>query len=308
MPLVTAKKILERANIGRYAIGAFNVSNLEFVQAITTAAKHENSPVIIQTTESAIRYAGLEQLVTIVRTSVTNTDVQAVLHLDHGRDLSIIKECIRRGYTSVMIDASHLEFRKNVSLTKKVVRFAHRRGVSVEAELGILGGVEDFVKAGRTALLTNPEDALKFVRETKVDALAVAVGTSHGAYKFKSNAKLDIERIKIIKDLVRIPLVLHGASGVTRNVVEKAKRYGAVLQDAKGVPNGEIRKAIRAGINKINIDTDLRLAFTSAIREFLSKNPREFDPRKIIGKGRDAVIRTAIQKIRLFGSSDKAYK
>jgi fructose-bisphosphate aldolase class II len=305
--LTTNKKILEEAEKKHYAIGAFNINNLEFLQAIIAAAEKEISPVIIQTTEGAISYAGVDNLTYLVKTAAKKAKVPVALHLDHGKEIETVKKCIKAGYTSVMVDASHLPFKENVALTKRVVKLARSRGISVEAELGRLQGVEDLISVtAKEAILTNPDDALKFVKQTKVDALAVAVGTSHGAYKFKAKAKLDIDRIREIKELVKIPLVLHGASGVPKDVLEKAKQYGAILVGAKGVPDVEIRAAIKAGINKINIDTDLRLVFTCTVREILTKKPQEFDPRKILGPARDSIEAIVRKKMRLFGSSSRA--
>jgi fructose-bisphosphate aldolase class II len=228
------------------------------------------------------------------------------MHLDHGEDFDTAAKCVDAGFSSVMIDGSFLKFEENVALTKRVVSIAHPRGVSVEAELGKLAGVEERSVEEKEAILTDPEAAVEFVEKTDVDTLAVAIGTSHGAYKFKSTAKLDIERLKKISERVGIPLVLHGASNVPQWIVEKANKYGAAISGAKGTPEEEIRKAISLGIAKINIDTDLRLAFTAAVREVLTNSPKEFDPRQILGPAKDAMKEVAKSKMRLFGSSGKA--
>ena len=243
----------------------------------------------------------------MARTASDRASIPLSLHLDHGKDLEIIQSCIENGFTSVMIDGSHLEFQENMAITKKVVEMARKKAVSVEAELGRLKGIEDKVSVSeREAFLTDPQAAEEFVKKTEVDALAIAIGTSHGAYKFKGEVKLDFERLKEIARRVDIPIVLHGASGVPQSVLEKAERFGAKLPGAKGIPDDAIQKAISLGIAKINIDTDLRLSFIGAIREVLTNKPEEFDPRKIFGPGREAIKQTVQSKMRLFGSSGKA--
>ncbi|MBI2546377.1 class II fructose-bisphosphate aldolase family protein [Candidatus Woesearchaeota archaeon] len=302
--LVSSKEVLSKAQKGRYAVGAFNVNDLEMMQAIVAAAMKLRSPVILQTTEGAIEYAGLKYLAGMIKTAAHESKIPIVLHLDHGKSLNTIKQCIREGYTSVMIDASQYEFRKNVAVTKKVVALCHKKGVSVEAELGTIGGAEDKVEA-RRIILTDPAYAKQFVEKTCVDSLAVAIGTSHGAYKFKGSGRLDIKRLKQIRSKVKIPLVLHGASGVPKDIVKKAVKYGAKLQDVSGVPDSQIQQAIKNGICKINTDTDLRLSFTAAEREFLAKNPGEFDPRKILNPAKQLVQQTVERRIMLFGSAGK---
>ncbi|MCS7095774.1 MAG: class II fructose-1,6-bisphosphate aldolase [Nitrososphaerota archaeon] len=304
--LVTNREILKAAQREFYAVGAFNIQNLESLLAVTEAAAEEKSPVIVAVTPSAIRYGGLKYLSTLVRVAAENLPVPASLHLDHGEDVKTIKECIEAGFTSVMIDGSHMPFEENVALTRRVVEIAHSKGISVEGELGRLTGVEEKTVEEREAVLTDPEEAEKFVKLTGVDALAISIGTSHGAYKFKGEPKLDFERLKSIREKVDVPLVLHGASSVPRRIIEKASRYGAELSGAKGIPEDHIRKAISLGITKINIDTDLRLAFTATVREVLAENPGEFDPRKILGPAKEAMKEVAIAKMRLFGSSGKA--
>ena len=304
--LVTNKEILTSAMAGKYAVGAFNIHNLESLLAVTAAAEEEKSPVIVAVTPSAIKYAGLTYLARLVKTAAQQTSVPMSLHLDHGRDVETVKNCIDAGFTSVMIDGSHLNFEENITLTAKVVRLAHVKGVSVEAELGRLAGVEEVAVEEREAILTDPEAAKEFVQRTGVDALAVAIGTSHGAYKFKGEPKLDFERLTEIKRRVNIPLVLHGASSVPAWIIKKATRYGAQLAGARGIPDESIKEAIRLGITKINIDTDLRLAFTATVREVLATAPAQFDPRKILGPAREAMKHVVKSKMRLFGSSGKA--
>jgi fructose-bisphosphate aldolase class II len=304
--LLTNKEILASAMAGKYAVGAFNIHNLESLHAVVTAAQEENSPVIVAVTPSAIKYAGLAYLVKIVKVAAENVSVPMSLHLDHGRDIEIVLKCLDAGFTSVMIDGSHLEYDENVEVTRKVVDVAHPKGVSVEAELGRLAGVEEASVEEKEAILTDPEAAKEFVERTDVDALAVAIGTSHGAYKFKGEPKLDFKRLKEIKEKVKIPLVLHGASSVPPWIIEKATRYGAQLAGAKGIPEESIKQAIELGITKINIDTDLRLAFTATVREVLATAPSQFDPRKILGPAREAMKEVVKGKMRLFGSAGKA--
>ncbi|MGQ9646053.1 MAG: class II fructose-1,6-bisphosphate aldolase [Thermodesulfobacteriota bacterium] len=307
MPLKTNKELLIAARRGGYAVGAFNINNLEILQAVVSAAEAERSPAIIAVSEGAIQYAGMPYLISMVRTAAAQTSIPVSLHLDHGKDLEVIGACIENGFTSVMIDGSEFEFEKNIEVTRKVVEMAKKRGVSVEAELGRLKGIEEKILVSeKDAFLTDPQSAEDFVHRTEVDALAIAIGTSHGAYKFKGEAKLDFERLKEIARRVRIPLVLHGASGVPSSVLEKAERFGAKLPGARGIPDEAIQKAIGLGISKINIDTDLRLSFVGALREVLVTKPDEFDPRKILGPGRQAIQQTVQSKMRLFGSSGKA--
>jgi fructose-bisphosphate aldolase class II len=304
--LVTNKDLMVPARRKGYAVGAFNINNLETVLAVTEAATEEKSPAIVAVTPSAIKYAGLPYLATIVKTAAEHSPTPLSLHLDHGEDFETVSKCVMAGFTSVMIDGSHLKFEENISLTKRVVDLAHPKKVSVEAELGRLAGVEEKTVEEKEAILTDPEAAREFVNRTEVDALAVAVGTSHGAYKFKAEAKLDFERLKTISLKVSLPLVLHGASSVPAWIIEKAAKYGAELGGAKGIPEQQIQEAISLGIAKINIDTDLRLAFTATVREVLAKSPKEFDPRKILGPAKDAIKEVVKGKMRLFGSSGKA--
>jgi len=304
--LVAGGELLLRARREGYAVGAFNIQNLEGLWAVTGAAVEERSPVIVAVSPGAIRYGGLRLLATAVRTVAEDLPVPLALHLDHGEDLETVSRCLEAGFTSVMIDGSHLPFRKNVDLTRKAVELAHPRGVSVEGELGRLAGMEEKSVEEREALLTDPAQAEEFVRLTGVDSLAVSIGTSHGAYKFRGEPRLDFERLKLIRERVEVPLVLHGASSVPPWAVEKASRYGAQLQGAKGIPEEHLRRAISLGIAKVNIDTDLRLAFTATVREVLATSPGEFDPRKILGPAREAMKEVVREKMRLFGSSGRA--
>ncbi|MEM2202508.1 MAG: class II fructose-1,6-bisphosphate aldolase [Candidatus Bathyarchaeia archaeon] len=304
--LVTNEELLKKARREAYAVGAFNIQNLESLLAVAEAAAEEKSPVIVAVTPSAIKYGGLNYLAGLIKTAAEASPVPMSLHLDHGEDLETVKKCLEAGFTSVMIDGSHLPFEENIALTKRVVDIAHQKGVSVEGELGRLAGVEEKTVEEREAVLTDPREAEEFVQRTGVDALAVSIGTSHGAYKFKGEPQLDFERLKRIRERVNVPLVLHGASSVPQWVIEKATKYGAELAGAKGIPEDHIRKAIALGITKINIDTDLRLAFTATVREVLATSPKEFDPRKILGPAKDAMKEVVKAKMRLFGSSGKA--
>lgn len=305
--LVTNKKLLSAAKAEGYAVGAFNIQNLETLLAVVEASTEERSPVIVAVTPSTIKYAGLEYLAEMAKTAAESTPVPMSLHLDHGKDIETVSKCIDAGFTSVMIDGSHLNFEDNIALTKHVTRLAHSKGISVEGELGRLAGVEEATVEEKEAVLTNPEAAKEFAERTGVDALAVAIGTSHGAYKFKGEPKLDFERLKAIRKKVKVLLVLHGASNVPSWIIKKATKYGAELSGAKGIPDEHIKEAISLGITKINIDTDLRLAFTCAIRETLISSSKEFDPREILGPAKEAVKEVIKGKMRLFGSSTKAF-
>ncbi|MEM0058070.1 MAG: class II fructose-1,6-bisphosphate aldolase [Candidatus Bathyarchaeia archaeon] len=304
--LVSNRELLLAARRGGYAVGAFNIQNLEGLLAVVEAAVEEHSPVIVAVTPGAIRYAGLRYLAGLVRMAAEGSPVPMSLHLDHGEDVETVQKCLDAGFTSVMIDGSHLPFEENVALTRRVVELAHARGVSVEGELGRLAGVEEKTVEERKAVLTDPMEAEEFVKRTGVDALAVSIGTSHGAYKFKGEPQLDFERLRLIRERVNVPLVLHGASSVPQWIIEKAIKYGAELTGAKGIPEDHIRRAIMLGITKINIDTDLRLAFTATVREVLANSPKEFDPRKILGPAKEAMKEVVKAKMRLFGSSGKA--
>ncbi|MFH1316136.1 MAG: class II fructose-1,6-bisphosphate aldolase [Candidatus Woesearchaeota archaeon] len=301
--LTTNKRILDKANKKGYAVGAFNINNLEILQAVIEGAVAEKSPVIIQTSEGAIKYAGLENLASLVK-NASKVNVPVSLHLDHGKDIKLIRECVRKGWTSVMYDGSHLSFEENIRNTRKVVWMAHLRGVSVEGELGTIGGVEDDVSS-RRIIYTDPSMAVEFVKRTKVDALAIAIGTSHGAYKFKGKSKLNFKILKEIKSMVGKPLVLHGASSIPKELVVKANKYGAKLGKARGVSEQDLKKAVKLGVNKVNIDSDIRIAFDAGIREELKKNPSVFDPRKILSPAKELITKVVRRKMRILGSSGK---
>jgi len=304
--LVTGRQILNKAQKGNYGVAAFNTNNLEITQAIIEAAKELKSPVIIQTSEGAIAYAGLEYIFSIMKIAA-KAPVPVAIHLDHGKDLKIIKACIDIGYTSVMIDGSSLKYQKNIEVTKKVVSMAHKKGVSVEAELGALAGIEDFVSVeAKDATLTNPEQAVEFVKKTGCDYLAISIGTSHGLHKFTSEPKLDLNRLQQINKLVKIPLVLHGASEVDKRMVKIAKKYGAKLKKARGVNDALMKKCVKLGINKVNTDTDLRLAFDAGVREIIKTKPAVFDPRDILGKAKEYMKEVAKERIIVLGSKNKA--
>jgi fructose-bisphosphate aldolase class II len=305
MALVTGKSILQKAHLGRYAVGAFNVNNLEILQAIIAAAKKLAAPVIIQTSEGALKYAGPGALKAMVDEAADAAKVPVALHVDHGRDLAVIKDCIRRGWTSVMIDGSHLPFKENIKVTKKVVGWCHKKGIGAEAELGTIGGAEEAIVA-RQIILTEPDTAVEFVRKTGCDSLAVAIGTSHGAYKFAGSGRLDIPRLIALKQKLRMPLVLHGGSGVPDWLVKDAEKHGAQLGNPEGVPDTQVREAVRYGINKVNTDTDIRLAFTAAVRKVLTEQPKEFDPRKYLGPAKELMQQIAEHRMQLFGSAGKA--
>ena len=309
MPLVTTKEMFEKSIKEGFAIGAFNVNNMEIIQAIVDAAKEENSPVILQASSSAIKYARPIYLKKMVEAAVEETNIPIVLHLDHGPDFETCKACIDAGFTSVMIDGSKYDFEENVALTKQVVDYAHPRGVVVEAELGKLAGIEDDVNvAASDAMYTDPMQAKEFVERTECDSLAIAIGTSHGAYKFKGEAKLRFDILAKVKELIpNTPIVLHGASTVIPELVEMCNKYGADIPGAKGVPDEMLNQASKSGVSKINVDTDLRLAMTAAIRKEFAENPSAFDPRKYLGPARDLIKETVKHKIKdVFCSSNKA--
>ncbi|MBR5734401.1 MAG: class II fructose-1,6-bisphosphate aldolase [Desulfovibrionaceae bacterium] len=307
MPLVGPKDMFERAYKEGYAVGAFNVNNMEIIQGIMQAGAEENAPLILQVSAGARKYAGQTYIVKLIEAGLSLTDLPVVLHLDHGGDFQICKDCIDGGFTSVMIDGSHLPFEENIAITKKVVEYAHDRGIWVEAELGRLAGVEEDVKSEKS-VYTDPDQAVEFVERSGCDSLAVAIGTSHGAYKFKGEPKLDLERLDIIsKRLPGYPLVLHGASSVPQEFVEMANAYGGKVGGARGVPEELLRKAAASGVCKINIDTDIRLAMTASIRKFFVEHPEEFDPRSYLKPARQAVSDMVRRKIAtVLGCSGKA--
>ena len=308
MGIVTTKEMFEKAAKGGYAIGAFNVNNMEIIQGITEAAKEVNSPLILQVSAGARKYAKHNYLMHLIQAAVEDTDLPIAIHLDHGADFDICKKCIDGGFTSVMIDGSQHNFEDNIELTRKVVDYAHERGVVVEAELGKLAGVEDDVKvSAEDSSYTDPDQAVEFIQRTGCDSLAIAIGTSHGAYKFKGEPKLRYDILEKITSYVPgFPIVLHGASTVIPEFVAKCNQYGGNIPGAQGVPEDMLREAARRGVCKKNIDTDLRLAMTSAIREMFVNDPGEFDPRKYLGAGRDAIKEMVKHKIvDVLGCNDK---
>lgn len=284
MSLVPVSELLKQAEVGGYAVGAFNCNNMEIVQAIIAAAEAESAPVIMQASQGAIKYAGIDYIVAMAKLAAERTHVPVALHLDHGTSFEQAMQCIRAGFSSVMIDGSKLPLLENIALTRRVLDVARAVGVSVEAELGKIGGTEDDITVSeREALFTDPEEAGAFVRETGVDALAIAIGTAHGQYK--GTPELDFSRLEKIKSIVKIPIVLHGSSGV---------------------PDDAIREAISLGVRKVNIDTNIREAFVAAARKVLDANPKEIDPRKLLGPAREAATAVIREKIRIFGSNNKA--
>ena len=312
MALVTTKEMFEKAFQGGYAIGAFNINNMEIVQGVVAAAKAQNSAVILQVSKSALKYAHPKYLKAMVDAAVEETGLDIALHLDHGPDLETCKECIECGFTSVMFDGSHYDYEENVAKTKEVVEYAHARGVVVEAELGKLAGVEDDVKVdAANATYTDPDQAVDFVKRTGVDSLAIAIGTSPGAYKFKGDAKLDFDRLEIITKKLEdagfhnFPIVLHGASSVDQRCVAMCNEFGGKIDGAKGIPAEMLRKASSMAVCKINMDTDLRLAMTAAIRKSFGENPAAFDPRGYLGDARNLIQELVEDKIKnVIGSVD----
>jgi fructose-bisphosphate aldolase class II len=300
MPLVTSQEMFKNAYAGQYAIGAFNVNNMEIIQGIVEAAKEEQAPLILQVSAGARKYAKHVYLIKLVEAAILDSDLPICLHLDHGEDFEICKACVDGGFTSVMIDGSKYPFEENIALTKKVVEYAHAKGVVVEAELGRLAGVEDAVKVNtKEATYTDPDQAVEFVERTGVDSLAIAIGTSHGAYKFKGEPSLDFARLEKISQLLpNFPLVLHGASTVLPEFVAKCNNYGGEIQGAQGVPEAMLLRAGKLGVCKINIDTDLRLAMTASVREHLATHPGDFDPRQYLKPAREAIKNMVQHKIK----------
>ena len=304
--LVPALQILKKARERHYAVPAMNINNLEALKAITQAAVKMRSPIIVQTSEGAIEYAGMDYLVAMARVAA-KSPIPMALHLDHGKDLKTIKQAIQSGYTSVMFDGSSLSVKDNIAKTKQVVAWARAKKVSVEAEIGAIAGIEDFVSvAEKDAHLTNPKQAADFVKQTGCGSLAVAIGTAHGAFKFKGETHLDIERLKKIAKLVKVPIVLHGASGVMEDVVKLAEYHGAKLGKARGVLDEDIKLAIKFGVSKINIDTDLRLGFTAGVREAVDQMATVIDPRKLLEPAIILMREIAMRKMMLFKSEGKA--
>ena len=311
MPLVTTKEMFQKAYDGGYAIGAFNVNNMEIVQGITRAAKKLSAPVILQCSAGARKYAGHGYLYAMVKEAADETGLPIALHLDHGPDFETCKSCIDGGFTSVMIDGSSLPYEENIALTKKVVEYAHAHGVVVEGELGTLAGVEDDVSVdAEDACYTHPEEVLDFVSKTGVDSLAIAIGTSHGAYKFKPGQKpqlrFDILE-KVGEELPGFPIVLHGASSVNQEHIKLINQFGGEMPDAIGIPEDMLRKAASMAVCKINVDSDIRIAMTAALRKHFAENPKDFDPRKYLTPARDLIEEVVAHKIDVvFGSKDRA--
>jgi len=311
MGLVSTKEMFQKAYEGGYAIGAFNVNNMEIIQGIMEAAGEEKAPIILQVSAGARKYAKHEYLVNLVKASLEYADVPVALHLDHGPDFETCKSCIDGGFTSVMIDGSHLSFEENIALTKQVVDYAHARGVTVEGELGRLAGIEDDINvSAEDASYTRPEEVEEFVKRTGVDSLAIAIGTSHGAFKFKPGTKPQL-RFDILEEIEKrlpnFPIVLHGASSVSQEYVKIINENGGKLDDAIGIPEDMLRQAARMAVCKINIDSDLRLAFTAGIRQHMNENPGHFDPRQYLTPAR-ANIKTLVRHklINVLGCAGKA--
>ena len=311
MPLVSTKEMFEKAYKGGYAIGAFNVNNMEIIQGITEAAKEENAPLILQVSAGARKYAKHAYLVKLVEAALEDTDLPIALHLDHGADFEICKSCIDGGFTSVMIDGSHHSFKDNIELTKRVVDYAHKHNVTVEGELGQLAGIEDDVNVSvENASYTQPEQVEEFVKSTGVDSLAIAIGTSHGAFKFKpgQDPKLRFDILEEVeKRLPNFPIVLHGASSVSPKYVEIINNNGGKLADAIGIPEDMLRQAAKMAVCKINIDSDLRLALTAGIREYMFAHPDHFDPRQYLTPARAYIKELVKHKlVNVLGCNGKA--
>ncbi len=314
MPLVDTRKMFAAAHKNGFAIGAFNVNNMELLQGIVGGVTEKNAPLILQISKGARKYANMKYLRALIDVAVSETDIPIVVHLDHGDSFELCKECIDEGFTSVMIDGSHLPYEENVALTKKVCDYAHSKDpyVSVEAELGRLGGIEeDVVGVAEEDLhkfLTDPDQAVEFVERTGCDSLAVACGTSHGAYKFKKAPKLAFDLLEeLTRRLPNFPLVMHGSSSVPQEFIEIINKYGGKMPNAMGVPEDAIAQAARTtGVCKVNIDTDLRLAMTASIRKVFAESPAEFDPRKYLGPGREAVKGVVAHKVEVLGCAGKA--
>lgn len=305
MSLVSMKQVLDHAQENKYGVGAFNVNNMEQVQAIMLAASKTKSPVIIQASRGALKYTNFVYLKHLMMAAVEdNPEIPVVMHLDHGDNLETVKKAIELGFTSVMIDASKESFKNNIQITKEVVDYAHQFGVSVEAELGTLGGIEEDIS--NEVQLTDPEQVKEFVERTGVDALAIAIGTSHGAYKFKSEPKLAIDLVQEIADKVKVALVMHGSSSVPAELRDKINKYGGNMPNACGVPIDSIQQAIKNGIVKINVDTDSRMAVTGEIRKIFIEFPEKFDPRDYLGPAREVMAELVVSKMKAFGQAGHA--
>ena len=308
MALITSTEMFKKALKSGYAVGAFNINNMEIVQAISDAALQERSPVIMQVGSISMKYLRPAYTVKLVEAALQDSGLDLVLHLDHGENFEICKECIDMGFSSVMIDGSKHPFEENIEITKKVVEYAHNKGVVVEAELGKLAGVEDnIIVDARTASFTDPAQAAEFVEKTGVDSLAIAIGTSHGAYKFKGEPYLDYERLKEIHSLIPdTPLVLHGASSVLPAYVEQCNAFGGTIPQATGVPEDMVRRATELGICKVNVDTDIKLAMTAAIRKYIAEYTNVFDPRAYLNEGRKLITEMIRNKMKyMLNSSQK---
>lgn len=309
MSIVTSKDMFKKAYENGYAIGAFNVNNMEIVQGITEAAKEVNAPLILQVSSGARKYANHTYLMKLIEAAVTETGLPICVHLDHGDTFELCKSCIDGGFSSVMIDGSHHPFEENIRLTRQVVDYAHERDVVVEGELGKLAGIEDAVNVSeKDATFTDPDEVEEFVEKTGVDSLAIAIGTSHGAFKFKGEARLRFDILEEIqKRLPGFPIVLHGASSVLPEYVEMINKYGGNMSGAKGVPEDMLRKAASMAVCKINIDSDLRLGFTATIRKYFAENPSHFDPRQYLGPARNTIKEIVKHKlIHVLGCDGKA--
>jgi fructose-bisphosphate aldolase class II len=304
--LVNPKEYLVRARREHWALGGFNVFNLESTRAVIDAAEQAAAPLLIQTSEGAVKHLGLATIVAIVRQLTAHTKAPVALHLDHGKSEDLARAAVDAGYTSVMIDASRESFDENMRETRDIVAYAHARGVHVEAELGMLGGIEDLGEQAVRSMLTQPDDAVRFAAETGVDALAVAIGTSHGAYKFKGEPHLDFARLQEIATRVEQPIVLHGASSLPHDQVLFAERYGAKLPHAQGIPPELIQKAIHMGIAKVNTDSDLRLAALGRLRQVLVERPDIFNLYELMGEVEEAIRLATIERIHMLGSDGKA--
>jgi fructose-bisphosphate aldolase, class II len=304
--LLNPKQFLVRARREGWAMGGFNVFNLESARAVIDAAEELAAPLLVQTSEGAVKHAGLENLVAIVRELAGRKKAPVALHLDHGKSVELTRAAVDAGYTSVMIDASRQSFDENVRETSDIVVYAHARGVHVEAELGTLGGIEDLGEQSGRSMLTDPDQAVRFAASTEVDALAVAVGTSHGAYKFKGQPHLDFDRLREIASRVEQPIVLHGASSLPQDAVLLAERYGARLEHAQGIPPELIQKAVTMGVAKVNTDSDLRLAALGRLRQVLVERPNLFNLYELMGELEEAIRSATAQRIRLLGSDGRA--
>lgn len=307
MPLKPLKELYEKANKEFYALGAFNINTLDMIPIILETAEEMESPVIVASTMQSIQFIGIDYISSLINTLSNKIKVPFALHLDHGSSFDEAKFAIEHGFTSVMIDKSHFPFEENIKYSREIADYAHNKNVTVEAELGTIGGIEDNISLDeKKARLTDPNDAEDFVKRSCCDSLAIAVGTSHGAYKFKGESKLDFDRISAIKEKIGIPLVLHGASCVIPEMLEKCNRYGGKLQGAKGVSDDVLKEAIKRGINKVNIDTDIRLTWIATVREIFFTKPSEFDPKNIFGPATQAIKDIIRKKMEVLGSAGKA--